>query len=393
MKKKTTNPPKASAKHKKIIRVTKDTDLSEYYDKDADPSRQPAIVGYTVVLQKGDISVPNGITFYQCKFVVPPVSGSMIATTGYVRMDECHVDGKLRITTNTGLYVHQCDGDRIMAVGHEDIAYFYGCTFSEISLCAFGRVQLSHGKATSVYLHSIGYAIELDFMELVATDPALEPVHIFKCNGTDVQVNNSTIKGSLSTNDTVLHGLAINNSMMNLLSFRQTVVSGVSADILSRVSHVHAYGSACTNFNDFTPFDAPFVTSFNSAGFTRVGARLYKKALLEHFLGGAPVAVVLELVVPAEAEARFGGHYSKKIRVSEAKVVKVYKVLKDVDGNTTGIMPMKVPFLAKIHSYYDSKFRYRIGKTVKPREPFDMSDAGCGSGLHGFIDPMDAANY
>ena len=393
MKKKTTNPTKASAKHKKIIRVTKDTDLSEYYDKDAEPSRQPAIVGYTVVLQKGCITAPNGITFYKCKFVVPPGSGSMIATLGDVRMDECHVDGTLSITTNKGLYVHQCDGDRINAVGHDDTAYFYECTFSNIGLCAFGRVHLSHGKAKSVFLHSIVNFIELDYMELVSDDPATEPLHIFKCNGTCVQVNNSTIKETLSTNDTVLHGLAINNSTVNLLSFCQTVIHGVSADILSRVSHVHAYMSACVDFHDFTPCDAPFVTSFQSAGFTRVGARLYKKALLERFLSDKPIAVVLELAVPAEAEARFCGHYSKKIRVSEAKVVKVYKVLVDEDGRTTGIEPMKVPFLSKIRSYYDSKFRYRIGKTSKPREPFDMSDADCGSGIHGFLDPMEAANY
>ena len=393
MKKKTTNPPKASAKHKKIIRVTKDTDLSEYYDKDAEPSRQPAIVGYTVVLQKGCITAPNGITFYKCKFVVPPGSSSMIATLGDVRMDECHVDGALSITTNKGLYVHQCDGDSINAVGHDDTAYFHECTFSNIGLCAFDRVNLSHGKAKSVFLHSIVNFIELDYMELVSDDPATEPMHIFKCNGTCVQVNNSTIKETLSTNDTVLHGLAINNSTVNLLSFCQTVIHGVSADILSRVSHVHAYMSACVNFHDFTPCDAPFVTSFQSAGFTRVGARLYKKALLERFLSDKPIAVVLELAVPAEAEARFFGNYSKKIRVSEAKVVKVYKVLVDEDGRTTGIEPMKVPFLSKIRSYYDSNFRYRIGKTAKPREPFDMSDASCGSGIHGFLDPMEAANY
>ena len=65
----------------------------------------------------------------------------------------------------------------------------------------------------------------------------------------------------------------------------------------------------------------------------------------------------------------------------------------DEDGFTTGIEPMKVPFLAKIFSYYDSKFRYRLGKTAKPREPFDMSDFDCGSGIHGFLDPIDAANY
>ena len=393
MKKKTANPPKASAKHKKIIRVTKDTDLSEYYDKDAEPSRQPAIVGYTVVFQKGCISAPDGITFDKCKFVVPPGSSSMIATLGYVRMDECHVDGALSVTTSRGLYAYQCDGDSINAVGHDDTAYFNECTFSRIGLCAFGRVHLSHGKAKLVFLHSIGNFIELDYMELVSTDPATEPVQIFKCTGTDVQVNNSIIKGSLSTNDTVLHGIAINNSTVNLLSFCQTVVHGVSADILSRVSHVHAYVSACLDFYDFTPCDAPFVTSFQSAGFTRVGARLYKKALLERFLSDKPIAVVLELAVPAEAEARFFGNYSKKIRVSEAKVVKVYKVLVDEDGCSTGIEPMKVPFLARIFSYYDSKFRYRIGKTAKPREPFDMSDFDCGSGIHGFLDPIDAANY
>jgi len=54
---------------------------------------------------------------------------------------------------------------------------------------------------------------------------------------------------------------------------------------------------------------------------------------------------------------------------------------------------MKLPCMARLISTYDDKFRYRIGKTARPREPFDESRCSCASGLHGFVEPMAAANY
>lgn len=55
---------------------------------------------------------------------------------------------------------------------------------------------------------------------------------------------------------------------------------------------------------------------------------------------------------------------------------------------------------APLHGKTDLHLRRQVqvqdrqdGKTARPREPFDESRCSCASGLHGFVDPMAAANY
>lgn len=92
--------------------------------------------------------------------------------------------------------------------------------------------------------------------------------------------------------------------------------------------------------------------------------------------------VIVQLSVPAKADRVYCGHL--KIRVSEAKVVKFL---------TTDGKPFKLKRNCKVCADFDNSFVYKIGKTVKPVNPFDPKSGECGSGIHGFVKFSDAVNY
>lgn len=92
--------------------------------------------------------------------------------------------------------------------------------------------------------------------------------------------------------------------------------------------------------------------------------------------------VIVQLSVPAKADRVYCGHL--KIRVSEAKVVKFL----EADGK-----PFKLKRNCKVCADFDNSFVYKIGKTVKPVNPFDPKSGECGSGIHGFVKFSDAVNY
>ena len=71
-----------------------------------------------------------------------------------------------------------------------------------------------------------------------------------------------------------------------------------------------------------------------------------------------------------------------KIRVSKAKVIGFY----NLDGSV-------LPDDTEVISSYDPKFKYKIGDTVKPTKEFDTTSGLCGSGIHGYIDFVDAVKY
>lgn len=92
--------------------------------------------------------------------------------------------------------------------------------------------------------------------------------------------------------------------------------------------------------------------------------------------------VIVQLTVPAHADRVYCGHL--KIRVSEAKVVKFLTA----DGK-----PFKPKRNCKVCADFDTSFVYKIGKTVKPNNPFNPESGECGSGIHGFVKFSDAVNY
>ena len=88
--------------------------------------------------------------------------------------------------------------------------------------------------------------------------------------------------------------------------------------------------------------------------------------------------VIAKLLIPADAKRTSAT--GRKCRASEATVLALY----DRDGNK----------ITKARSDYDNDFVYRVGKTVKPKEPFDENRWNeCASGIHFFVTREEAERY
>lgn len=92
-------------------------------------------------------------------------------------------------------------------------------------------------------------------------------------------------------------------------------------------------------------------------------------------------AVLIRLYIPAEAKRLKGNEFNRKCRASEAKVVSFHKHprYRHVD----------VKAIKSVRSHWDSLFRYRRGRTVRP-DWFDESAAVCSHGIHFFMLRRDA---
>ena len=105
---------------------------------------------------------------------------------------------------------------------------------------------------------------------------------------------------------------------------------------------------------------------------------LYKKA--DAVDGDLLKSIIVKLEVPEKAKRVYCNKL--KIRVSKAKVIGFY----NLDGSV-------LPDDTEVISSYDPKFKYKIGDTVKPTKEFDTTSGLCGSGIHGYIDFVDAVKY
>jgi len=104
--------------------------------------------------------------------------------------------------------------------------------------------------------------------------------------------------------------------------------------------------------------------------------------------GFSRAEIIAKLEVPSHAE-RHIDIQSGKIRVSEAVVTQFYTF----DNGKLSATPYEPDFFTTVRSLHDKSFKYKVGKTVKPKYGFDKSDNDCGSGIHGFLTPEEAINY
>ncbi len=108
---------------------------------------------------------------------------------------------------------------------------------------------------------------------------------------------------------------------------------------------------------------------------------VYKKARYRDE-GGYSESCIVTLEIPAKAQRSQDICNDFKCRASEAKVLKIEAPPGNVLNKKT-----------KAYSTKDNNFFYTVGKTVKPRKPFDTSGQACASGIHFFMTREDAENY
>ena len=169
---------------------------------------------------------------------------------------------------------------------------------------------------------------------------------------------------------------------------RQLGMPGSTVDMLKTVDSTLLDPYSLTGLRNTAPT--------KSHGFPDRPMTLYKKARIR-ILSANPLSndcsrekeVIVKLSVPSSALKHFDP-MSKKIRVSEAVVVGFY------DMEHQEIKLSKIHRLLKrylVTSFRDYDFKYWLDKTVRPVHPFANDDETCASGIHGFLDFDDAAEY
>lgn len=110
---------------------------------------------------------------------------------------------------------------------------------------------------------------------------------------------------------------------------------------------------------------------------------LWKKATF--IISDCSISKALVLLhVPAKAH-RFG---TSKIRVSHAYVKGFYSVETLINKQKLERLDLDLAY-----SLRDTAFEYRLNKIVKPKPKYDKSPISCTSGIHGFLNPLDAAKH
>lgn len=151
----------------------------------------------------------------------------------------------------------------------------------------------------------------------------------------------------------------------------------------SSVNLLKTVSSFCDQYNTAGNSSAvKTVAATHSTGFPETTMTLYKKARLINYTWlGKHSTNATDIIVKLEVPACAKKHIdltSKKIRVSEAKVVAFSEVVK---------------FPYTVRSYHYKDFPYVLGKTVVPANGFDSSTETCSGGIHGFLHIQDAENY
>lgn len=106
--------------------------------------------------------------------------------------------------------------------------------------------------------------------------------------------------------------------------------------------------------------------------------------------------VLCKLLIPADAERirPFGPDY--KCRASKAKVLGFYDYVLCRKKGYPMVYELELyeSSIRTAYSIWDEKFAYKKGQIVEPRGPLNKDPlTECGSGIHFFVDPIDAIKY
>lgn len=195
----------------------------------------------------------------------------------------------------------------------------------------------------------------------------------------------------------VLHFNAIRSKLDSVL-VTNCLIKRLYADPASNIAKMACVKCSFKNKDDLENYTYENFNLFptNSVGYGKFNPlTLYKKVVTYpklkaffHDYGTSKAEIIAMLEVPRTAE-RHVDIASGKIRVSEAVVVGFYAI----DGDKLSETPYKPGIFTTVRSIHDTSFKYKVGKTVKPKFAFDTSDEDCGSGIHGFLTPEKAITY
>lgn len=385
------------------IIVGKGFSLEEYATKGL--SGDLRVEGYTFFLDEYDLVLPQqgNVEFVKCKFIPERMClGSIVVNTRafFTDCEFLSVDSQwARIMVHSEhhntLLFRCCTGNNLLVAGGKEIEII-GCCLNHmhvLNLMSFTAVDLS---VKYLSLENISTSVSLKKSSFLGLPDRQTPVleMDYLMNTASVDIDASGIRGIFSVSRSALQRMSISDTNISTLMFHRATMYILSVDQMSKVDLITAKTSACES-HLMHPSCPTLTAAYNSAGFHMCSPTIYKKVVLDRFgicSNDDVVDVILELKVPTYAQARYD-EFSHKIRVSAAIPQKMYMIVTDKEGRAIAIEESKVPLLARLRSKYDSSFCYKIGKVAKPKQPFDMSQLDCASGIHGFLNPMEAAKY
>lgn len=359
-------------------------------------------------------SIFSTVVFRNCRFSDTSRAGGDLrfvthsGTIERVIFEDCSFDDDTKIVIDKGVTValvrcvvrHDMSCTSLSTAVPENSLILYDTLSGDVHADCVDNVIIdgnasdkSVENANRVHLHVLK-TNGVSIFNSVGKDNA---IFVYQCHGF-VNLARAYAKSLYITNS--ITSLKASLSEVATARFDDTVFTSLYAPY-TKFGTITANGVVCKVIES-EPESVKMVAAVCSRGLPETPITLYKKANYEAYsffsslfgrsddansffrrsvTGVAQVIVVLE--VPASATKHYDTD-DHKIRVSEAKVVNIL----DIDGK-----PMKLARKHSVTSKHDPLFKYEIGKTVTPTEPFEDSDRTCASGIHGFLDIEEAIKY
>ena len=329
-------------------------------------------------------SYTNCIEFVNCHFVVREPNNKVSQFIKFnnfhaVLFDTCTFDNTIRLRFETGFrFIFKNISSDVWVAGAPkcSIIHISNCASPEIHIRRAGAVDLK-GKTgafkieildtKSVKCHNLEFTTENRFTTLEMR--RIEQAITFKtcmCPECMVYIIHS-ILGDLSIEDTTLHSVHMHYAVIETLSTRRAIMNYCDA----------AYSMCRYQAGDLDSCYIP-VANTTTIGIRGTDFKMYKKVYLTRFGFNCGTAL-LELNVPADARTHIST--SGKWRVSEAKPINI------IFNN------FRKKWFTSLRAGFDHSFKYKLGKMMKPKKPFEEGDVSCGSGLHGYTTLEEAEKY
>ena len=241
------------------------------------------------------------------------------------------------------------------------------------------------------------YKSELSHIDFHNTQLIGGRMELSKIKGIEVN-NGSTIRDIYFTHITVERGRLSPDTLVYHCDFMHSkldVAAGRAAIIKCQYAHSLVEGSIEPIYNVFIndlidcnmarhiPYRCPTQGSFTAWKIAFIDTRTMNGK------GNKNTPCVLELNIPSTARRTSG--VSPKIRVDEAEVKAIYTI--HSSDKTSDYKYLVKSRKKTAYSWHDKRFKYTVGKIIKP-DSFDENRYNeCSNGIHCFVSPDDAIAY
>lgn len=365
-----------------------------------------------------DTTSTTMVLFDHCRFV-PPVAAPTIKLrfNFNVAFKTCRFPKGAEIQASSRIAFIHCrvNASRQLSVnGHNSYAI---AKFSEMTASECGKLAVGF-----FYLTEFVNSEELPIVSLYncrkvkmlnVTGYSFNGIHLHGLYDCRVVLENSHFSGEITFESSIFHMNIINSTVKGIRP-DYCIVESMAVSNDSKVGWFnprHSVLSTDLSYNQFTMAVFPMECIGNGAN-DQPGFMMYKKVnlwkglaairpkltdvLIDNlpfdFMSKLKPERIIALLQVSNGAKRYFCPNSHKIRVSEAKVIGFFAINKDPNAKEK-LIPINIPKMATVRSIFNSSFKYKLDKVVRPKKPFSELNEACSSGIHGFLDLEDAISY